>query len=365
MIASHSRWYVCVAASTFIACGGDTLAGMDGSSVIGKSDYPQDATDVAKLGSSSSDASSARDATSKPPADALSCSPMSPCLNTVASNQFLPNSIAVNSASIYWTNGGRGDFGSIVAMSTNGGVLTTLASNRESPGNVVLDSDNIYWIESTLTLLRMPLSGGSPATVGSGSIEDIAVDDSNIYWPDGADVNGAIMSIPKGGGVPATVASGQLNPFGVAIDDSYVYWTNLEGGNNVMRVSKSGGTPSTLESGLGGALGIAVDSMHVYWVDQANGGSLLYMPLDGGVVETIVSGQDPERNGIAFALDTLNVYLANFGSGASDGVILRVPLSGGTPATIASGEDGPTAIAVDATSVYWTTASEVRKLTPK
>jgi hypothetical protein len=77
------------------------------------------------------------------------------------------------------------------------------------------------------------------------------------------------MSVPKGGGMPVVVASSQIQPSGIVVDATYVYWSNYAWGNvtmgTVMRAAKNGGAPEVLASGLAHPGAMAQDATALYW----------------------------------------------------------------------------------------------------
>jgi hypothetical protein len=127
--------------------------------------------------------------------------------------------------------------------------------------------------------------------------------------------------------------------------------------------------------------GSIVDATSVYWVNGGdavdgghvrNTGRILSVPIGGGVLTTLATGQNFP---VGLALDGTSVYWANEGvdvfgdhAFAGDflrGAVLKMPIAGGTPVMLASGQAGPTGVAVDGTSVYWTTlGGRVMRFTP-
>jgi len=218
--------------------------------------------------------------------------------------------LAIDDTSLYWA---APDDDAVVKVSLDGGSPVTLARNLEgSPLTVAVDATSVYWSNGK-SILEVPLAGGTPKTLASANLSDIAqqtnlaVTASGVY----ATTATTVLKIPLAGGAPTTLASSQA-PSSITADAANVYWTNL-GGNApsaVVKVPASGGTPVTLSMlpMLAVPVAIAVDAMSVYWIEAM-------------------------------------------------GDVKKVPIAGGPTIPLATAPDQPGGIAVDATSVYWTDTS--------
>jgi hypothetical protein len=251
----------------------------------------------------------------------------------------------------------------------------------------VVDSTNVYWTTTGYkrgnsstsfgTVMKAPLSGGTPTVLASGIAYDwlapvssppaIAVDDTSVYWVNvGTTVgpnpvaDGAVMKVALGGGAPVEVASGQLAPAGIVSDGRSVYWMAADGA--VMKVSRAGGTPEALapandEKGMG----LAIRGADVYW---ARKDSVWKISTTGEDLTPIAFAAAPSWS---IAVDDGSVYWLDLGARTDDlihsydATMQKAPVSGeGVRTTIASGIvagvspfDAPTPIAVTDNDVYW------------
>jgi hypothetical protein len=165
------------------------------------------------------------------------------------------------------------------------------------PFTATSDGVNAYWsVLGTLgaqfhdgALYSCPLTGcaGNPTqlTTDQPVPTGMLLDGTTLYWttegfPQG-NAAGTVMrcTLPACDATKVVLATNQLAPFRIAVDAAYVYFTSIVGPNLVNRVPVGGGAVTQLFSGTsGGAYGIALDDTYVYFTVFGTGAS------DGAVV---------------------------------------------------------------------------------
>jgi len=172
---------------------------------------------------------------------------------TIASKLPTGSDLSVDATSIYYSDGAVN--GAVYAIplagAADGGAPTpTLIADLQTlPSNVQVNSSYAVWINgagSASSALSQALraGGGTASTITTQSyIRDFVIDGTssaaNVYFtvsPSNAPGASSILRVSILGGAVTTVKSGLYAPGGVAVDASYVYWTNGEG--KVLRAPK-------------------------------------------------------------------------------------------------------------------------------
>ncbi len=191
-----------------------------------------------------------------------------------------------------------------------------LAASLASCGKIVTEASMSPRDDATA-----PCKKGLVALASGLQPTGVAVDATSVYWTNqgcplkGGTCEGTLVKVPKCGGSPVTLASGLNGPNAVAVDDTSAYWANL--GGSVMKVALSGGAPTVLAADAVTAFDIAVDGTSAYWGTSPGVGCTIGAPCPCNV--------------------------------------MRVGLGGGTPVTLASEQPFLGGLAVDGTNVYWVT----------
>jgi hypothetical protein len=248
---------------------------------------------------------------------------------------------------------------------TDGAGNTALPAGSNCTPTLALNgTDRAYWIEfDGPNLNTAPIDGSQPASViatvpGSGVRSDfarLAVDATRAYWATTTPAAIWFAPLSQSGGAPSVVAKTGVTsdavqqPFGVAVDDTHLYWSDKTDNKIRRRTLASLGTDvlADVVSTDTGPRHVALDAQRAYWLTSDGLVRARAKDLKEPAV-TLASGQTAAESVI---VDDRYVYWTTW---VASGAVSRVRKTGGPVEVLASGQSYAYGITQDCSTIYWT-----------
>jgi hypothetical protein len=235
-----------------------------------------------------------------------------------------PRKLFADATGVYWTaeptvlHDGRyvgspasAQAGSLWYLPHAGGAPREVARGLVDPLGVALEGDRLFVASGRgLALVTLPRPGGAPTLLGDtdGRVSNLALDHTHVYFTVDAYHTGKVGRAPIAGGPVEVLVSGLDRPWGVAVDDRFVYFTTeggFRGDQALLRIAKGAtAQPGSLER-------LASLPRPRRLVRQ---GDWLYVATDQGVAKIARSGGAPQflpgPQASVMAVDGRYVYVA-------------------------------------------------------
>jgi hypothetical protein len=326
-----------------------------------------------------------RESVLAPPPAATDAPPLPPTPNapeTIAKDIGEPSAIALDGDRALFTtrrtivSGELTTSGALFAKDKRVGDALLIALDREGGTYETLTTDGVSAFVATgdARILRVPLMGGDDellAKISEPAIS-LATHGDYVYF---ACESGAVGRVLKAGSNPETLGTVSGAVRGITADDDAVYLASSQGG--IVRITLATKASTPLAPAAGEPCAMVRDGTRLYWTARKpeGDGAVLRLPLEGGDVTTVASGSFAA---CAIAADDASLYFATSAPGTAPGSmsvrsnggsgglgLMRSPITGGDPVAVAGAVGAlaqPGSVAVDATHIYWLTATAVLRL---
>jgi hypothetical protein len=234
-----------------------------------------------------------------------------------------PLAIAVDSTHVYWLERNNGSNGRLAKVSKDGGNVTDLSTDLHNAQNHLAIAGNFLYFGDGKgggggVIKKVGIDGGTSIIVeGNGLLNlntAIAVEDGLVYFKNDYD---KVLRVSIDGGAVTELGSGE--PSGLAIGDSWIYWTEYSNGN-VMRMPKTGGPGINVAKDTYGAGDLVLDGNYLYWIENNNPGKVSRVSTTGGDEKTYSN----QANSLGIEVDSQYVYYA-VSVYINKGKIIRTP----------------------------------------
>jgi sugar lactone lactonase YvrE len=206
---------------------------------------------------------------------------------------------------------------------------------------------------------------------GEASPGAIALDAGNVYWANDLAGSRAIRKLPKGTSTPGDLAVLEpKKPLAITVSGPYLYWSEervvpcdagiLDPDNDrILRIDVGGQLPpQPLHASCGKSSSLVVQGGKLYRA-RPTANRIQRSNLDGMALFTVLDGTMAGATPFGLAVDGVNAYWTDTAHGVLSVCDYTVNC---VPQMFADAPGADTRVADDATSVYWTTSSDVRKL---
>jgi virginiamycin B lyase len=239
-----------------------------------------------------------------------------------------PSGIAVNATHIFWTNG------------------SAVGSTKRSIGRAKLDGTEVNNAFISLT--------------EGGSLRGIAVNATHIFWTHGTS---SIGRAKLDGSEVNTAFIPSVSAKAVAVNGTHIFWS--DSGNNIGRAKLDGSEVNKNFVVLPGTVshGIALDASYVYWGDTEGGG----VPgVNGRIGRAKLNGSEPNANFITasdqpdhLAIAGGYIYWGDSGDEKLGRTVGRAKLDGSeVNQRFLPGESKRPGVALSGTRLYWSDLTE-------
>ena len=274
-----------------------------------------------------------------------------------------PRGIVATSDGVYWVNQQSNE----VRRLSGGGGPSELLTATLAPVAIAVTDGTVVWTAADGVHACLASSCSSSqhlvfASTVTGSLRDVAFDGQLIAWTDQGTGNqdGKTRVCPLGGACTPNDLDTQLSaPQGLAFHESSVFWVDQGNGNqngNVHSELKVGGNYAQLAASLDLPTGIAVDDTYVYWTSWVPSGHVYRCAYASSPCDT-PEDVAPAAGALARPYDIQVAEGRIYWSNTDDGSIMSCPQPGcGTdqPAVHVTGRQGLHRLAVGASCLFWT-----------
>ena len=304
-----------------------------------------------------------------------------PCVIAAGAAARTPWTVAVSGAHLYWTSR-EGD--SVKRLDLTSGAIVDFVPSTPQPTIIAVNATHAVWIAAD-GIWACPVEGADCSvdkvllftlTEPDAQIWGLAVDDTYAYWTkdEPTATAGQVLRchIVNGCTPPDLVVANQSRPHGIAVDadpsEGFIYWTLYGQGAQFGRVIRAPkgpqlGSPQThIAVNLDYPEGIALTATDVFWTKDpmtADPGGVFRCPAgtDSCVPDPVVNPlAQPRSRPIRNPLGivTDGANVYWTNSGSTTVMTCPVPHCVGPPTVVAMDQMSPRGIALDATCLYWT-----------